>query len=187
MNPTHPAYRRAAALAAGLVLLVAGCGDAANEPSPTTSASASRQDDVAERGAAVMPFDLERTTHRFAKNDNGGVQTVVADDPNDTTQVGLIREHLRHEAEQFRQGRFTDPARIHGQQMPGLAALRDSAGRIDVVYADTSDGARITYTTAETQLVTALHAWFDAQVTDHGSHATAEPIPSTQDCRPSCR
>jgi hypothetical protein len=137
-----------------------------------------RQEEVAERGASVMPFDLERTTHRFAKTENGGVQTVVADDPDDATQVGLIRDHLRHEAEEFRQGRFTDPARIHGQKMPGLATLRDSAGRIDVVYGDTPDGARIAYTTADPEVVTALHAWFDAQVSDHGSHATPEQSPS---------
>jgi hypothetical protein len=165
---TRTLSHRAAALLAGAALVLAGCADG-----PTA-----RQEQVAGRGAEVMPFDLERTTHRFAKTDDGGVQTVVADDPGDATQVGLIRDHLRHEAEEFRQGRFTDPARIHGRQMPGLAALRDSAGRIEVVYADTPDGARITYTTAEAGLVTALHAWFDAQVSDHGAHATHDPTPS---------
>jgi hypothetical protein len=175
MIQTRPGRRRAAALAAAVVLGLAGCGDVAKEPAP---ASTSRQAEVAGRGASVMPFDLERTTHRFAKTASGGVQTVIADDPADTTQVGLIREHLRHEAEEFRQGRFTDPARIHGQEMPGLAALRGSAGRIEVGYTDTPDGARITYATAEAALVTALHAWFDAQVSDHGSHATPEPSPS---------
>jgi hypothetical protein len=180
MIHARPGRRQAAALAAALVLVAAGCGDASNEPSPPTmSASADRQEEVAERGASVMPFDLERTTHRFAKTDSGGVQTVVADDPGDATQIRLIREHLRLEADEFRQGRFTDPARIHGQQMPGLADLRDSTGRIDVTYADTTDGARITYSTTEAQLVTALHAWFDAQVSDHGGHATAEPTPSS--------
>jgi len=172
--------KRSSTLAAGVLLALAGCGDAPDQPSPAeTSASASRQDGVAERGAEVMPFDLERTTHRFAKTGTGGVQTVVADDRHDAAQVTLIREHLGHEAERFRQGLFTDPARIHGQEMPGLAALRDSAGRIDVVYTDTPDGARITYTTTETGLVTALHAWFDAQVSDHGGHATPEPTPPT--------
>jgi hypothetical protein len=179
MISTPPGRGRAAALATGLLLLLAGCGDASDGPAPaTTSASADRQEEVAEQGAAVMPFDLERTTHRFAKTGSGGIQTVVADDPDDATQRSLIREHLRHEAEEFRQGRFTDPARIHGQEMPGLAALRDSAGRIEVVYADTPDGARITYSTGEARLVTALHAWFDAQLSDHGGHATAEPTPS---------
>jgi hypothetical protein len=171
MTQTH--RRRAATLAVGAALALAGCGKDSVEPRPPT-ASADRQAEVAERGASVMPFDLERTTHRFAKTTTGGVQTVVADDSDDATQVGLVREHLRREADEFRQGRFIDPARIHGQEMPGLAALRDSAGRIDVGYADWPDGGRITYTTGEAELVTALHAWFDAQVSDHGSHATPE-------------
>ena len=34
-----------------------------------------RQAIVAERGAEVMPFDLERTTHIFEKIGNGGVTT----------------------------------------------------------------------------------------------------------------
>ena len=59
---------------------------------------------VAERGRGVMPFDLERTTHRFEKRASGGVQTVVADDPADREQVGLIRTHLAKEARLFRQG-----------------------------------------------------------------------------------
>jgi hypothetical protein len=160
--------RHLAAAAVAATVLVTGCAAAADEP---PAVSADRRAQVAERGASVMPFDLERTTHRFAKQANGGVQTVVADDPGDATQIRLVREHLRREAEEFRQGRFDDPARIHGDGMPGLAALRAGARRIDVAYADTPDGARITYTTGETDLVTALHDWFDAQVGDHGSHA----------------
>ncbi len=119
-----------------------------------------------------MPFELDRTTHRFAKTADGGVQTVVADDPGDTLQVDLVRRHLREEAERFRRGDFTDPARIHGADMPGLAALRDSAGRVRLDHADTPDGARITYTTDDPALVSAIHAWFDGQVGDHGGHAT---------------
>jgi hypothetical protein len=56
--------------------------------------------------------------------------------------------------------------------MPGLATLRASAGQITVDYADTPDGATITYATTAVTLVTSLHAWFDAQVDDHGAHAT---------------
>ncbi|MGX7671207.1 hypothetical protein [Plantactinospora sp. DSM 117369] len=40
--------------------------------------------------------------------------------------------------------------------------------------------ARITYTTSDPAIVTALHAWFDAQVSDHDVHATpAAPSPTT--------
>ncbi|GAB3970978.1 hypothetical protein [Plantactinospora veratri] len=119
-----------------------------------------------------MPFDLDRTTHRFSKTDTGGVQTVVADDPQDTTQIALIRQHLTSEVDRFRRGDFTDPARIHGTQMPGLAALRAHGGRITIDYQTTNDGGRVTYTTSDTALRGALHHWFDAQVSDHGQHAT---------------
>ena len=50
-------------------------------------ASAARQAEIAARGRQVMPFDLERTTHRFAKSATGGVQTVTSDDPADAGQV----------------------------------------------------------------------------------------------------
>jgi hypothetical protein len=175
-HPTTGMRRRirvgTAALTALIIATSAGCAGSAPAGQPAPPASTDRQAQVAERGAAVMPFDLERTTHRFAKTGTGGVQTVVADNPDDTTQIRLVRRHLRDEADRFRRGDFTDPARIHGDGMPGLAALRDSAGAITVDYTTTADGARITYTTGDSTLVTALHAWFDAQVSDHGDHAT---------------
>jgi hypothetical protein len=175
--------RRYRALAVALVVATpaAGCTDNGDTAAPT--AGADRQAQVAERGQSVMPFDLDRTTHRFTKTGSGGVQTVVADDPQDASQVGLVRQHLRQEADRFRRGDFTDPASIHGDQMPGLAALRGSAGKVTVEYATTGDGARITYTSGDTAIVTALHAWFDAQVSDHGAHATrgapSGPAPSS--------
>ncbi len=175
-HPTTGMRRRirvgTAALTALIIATSAGCAGSAPAGQPAPPASTDRQAQVAERGAAVMPFSLEQTTHHFTKTDTGGVQTVVADNPADTAQIELVQQHLRDEAERFRGGDFTDPARIHGTAMPGLAALRDSAGRVTVDYTATTDGARITYTTSETALITALHAWFDAQVGDHGAHAT---------------
>ena len=108
--------RVAATLAGVAVALAAGC-----TPQPAGDGLAERQEAVAERGASVMPFDLERTTHHFTPTDTGGVQGVVADQPEDTEQIDLIREHLEEEAEAFGRGDFGDPARIHGSEMPGLA------------------------------------------------------------------
>ena len=85
------------------------------------SAPASRQDEVARKGAGVMPFDLRRTTHHFDDTPTGGIETVTANDHGDAEQVRLIRAHLAHEATRFAQGDFSDPARIHGEDMPGLA------------------------------------------------------------------
>ncbi|HET6950980.1 MAG TPA: hypothetical protein VFI47_11425 [Acidimicrobiales bacterium] len=164
---SRDARRSAVAAAAALALAssLAACGDDGG------SARTDRQAEVAERGAEVMPFDLEATTHRFDPMDDGLVQTVVVDDPGDTDQLALVREHLADEAERFTAGDFGDPATIHGTDMPGLAELEAGGGAIDVAYEDVPDGARITYTTTDPALVEALHDWGEAQVMDHGDHA----------------
>jgi len=133
-----------------------------------------RQDEVAARGTEVMPFDLERTTHHFETRPWGGVQTLVADEP-DAEQIELVRAHLRDEAARFARGDFDDPMAIHGHEMPGLAELRAGAeaGRVEIAYADVPSGGRLTYRADERVLVNALRAWFDAQLMDHGAHAEA--------------
>ena len=146
-----------AALAVGLSAVAAvACGD-------------DRQAEVAERGSEVMPFDLDATTHRFAPSGTGLVETVVVDDPSDTAQVDLIRDHLAHEADRFEQGDYGDPATIHGEDMPGLSELVAEAGAVAVAYEDLAGGARLVFSTDDPDLVDALHRWGEAQTTDHGS------------------
>ncbi|HEX6235252.1 MAG TPA: hypothetical protein VFZ63_19140 [Jiangellaceae bacterium] len=158
--------RSLAALIAGLLAAatLAGCGG-------DNGALAERQAEVAARGAHVMPFDLDATTHRFEPTETGLVQTVIADDPNDADQVALIREHLEEEASRFAAGDFDDPAAIHGEDMPGLTTLRDGASEIDIQLEHLDDGARLVYTTNDPGLIEALHQWAEAQVSDHGEHA----------------
>jgi len=131
-----------------------------------------RQEEVAARGAKVMPFDLEQTTHVFQKLDDGGLQKVVVKDPSNKKQIALIQAHLKEESEKFRKGDFSDPAKIHGEDMPGLAQLKAGAAKVDIRYTALPDGAQIRYTTKDSKLVTALHQWFSAQLSDHGHHAT---------------
>lgn len=150
---------------AGIGLAVGACG------SDGDGTTAARQAEVAARGAEVMPFDLEATTHRFTKTPDGGVQTVTADDPDDAVQVRLIREHLAEERDNFARGDFADPARIHGTDMPGVAELSAGYRQISVAYADLPAGAELRYTTTEPALADAVHAWFDRQLMDHGAHA----------------
>ncbi len=149
------------------LLLVAwiavGCG----------SATPDRQEQVAETGAEVMPFDLERTTHIFEKLDNGGLQQVVSDD-GDGAQIELIRMHLADEAARFSRGDFHDPAMIHGEDMAGLHELTTGAEKLTIVYSDVDGGGQMLYTSEDGALITALHAWFDQQVADHGAHAQVE-------------
>jgi hypothetical protein len=130
----------------------------------------SRQADVAEAGATVMPFDLDRSTHVFEKTGDGGLQTVVSDD-HDAEQIALIRKHLAEEAERFARGDFHDPEMIHGPDMGGLHTLVTAHDRLSIVYAEVEDGAEIRYRSDDPTVVDALHQWFDAQLADHGAHA----------------
>lgn len=131
-----------------------------------------RLDEVAERGAHVMPFDLELSMHIFAKSAQGGIQQVIAKDPENTQQIKLIQEHLAKIADEFQQSNFSDPEKVHGVSMPGLAALRQAkVGEINIVYKDLANGAEITYSSNNPKLINAIHQWFDAQLKDHSRHA----------------
>ncbi len=122
---------------------------------------------MASRAQQVMPFDLNRTTHTFTKTDDGGIQRVVVKDPGDTQNKDLIRAHLRSEARSFRSGNYSDPAKIHGMDMPGVDALEQGVSRVKVVLVEIPGGAQITYTSTEPSLVAAIHDWFDRQSSDH--------------------
>lgn len=131
---------------------------------------ASRQAEVAARGLEVMPFDLERSTHIFEKIETGGRQQVVSDD-NDPDQIALIQSHLKEESQLFSEGNFRDPEMIHGEHMAGMHELQMAKDRIEIEYADLENGGQILYTSEDEALITAIHAWFDAQLSDHGHHA----------------
>jgi hypothetical protein len=141
-------------------------------PALLHAADTERQREVTTRGVAVMPFDQEQTMHMFQPLADGGLQRVTVKDPKNQAQIALIRSHLKEEANRFQRGDFADPAKIHGVDMPGLAELSRGAARIDVAYAERADGAEIRYTAKDPALVVALHRWFQAQVHDHGRHAT---------------
>lgn len=97
---------------------------------------------------------------------------MIARDPSDKEQIALIQQHLQHEAMQFRKGHFSDPASLHGADMTGIKALASSASRVKIEYAPLPNGAQITFTTQDLHLITAIHRWFGAQLSDHGSDAT---------------
>jgi hypothetical protein len=131
-----------------------------------------RQATVSQLGKDVMPFDLAATTHIFSKTSKGGTQQVVTKKSKDTNQVKLARQHLQEIREQFLKGDFSGPSHIHGQDMPGLADLKTAkSGQISIDYKDVQGGGQLTYNTADASLVTALHKWFDAQLSDHGKDA----------------
>ena len=138
----------------------------------TSALPSDRQSTVHEMGQEVMPFNLGQTTHIFEMTDTGGLQDVIADDPDDAAQVQLIQQHLQHEVALFRSGDFSDPTSLHGVEMPGVKELAAGVQNVEIEYVELPDGARITFITSDLKLITALHRWFGAQLSDHGSDAT---------------
>ena len=140
----------------------------------TTALAQTTQEHVHQWAHGVMPFDMSKTVHIFKMTESGGIQRVVAKDPGAADQIALIRKHLQHEAESFRRGDYSDPAMLHGKDMPGLKELQSGASHIKVSYASLPAGAEITFETADLHLLTALHRWFGAQLSEHGADARAE-------------
>ena len=133
-----------------------------------------QQEHVHNMSHSVMPFDAAKTTHVFKMTESGGVQRVVVKDKSDADQVQLIQQHLREEAGRFQHGDYSDPATLHGADMPGLKELQTGAQRVKVSYSDLRDGAQITFETTDPHLLTAIHRWFGAQLSEHGADARPE-------------
>ena len=140
----------------------------------TVASAQTRQEHVHHSGHGVMPFDLAKTTHIFRMTDSGGVQRVIVKDATAKDQVALIQRHLEHEAAAFQRGDYSDPASLHGADMPGLKDLQAGAARIRVSYSALPTGAEIIFETTDLHLLTAIHKWFCAQLSEHGADAKSE-------------
>lgn len=170
--PSHPSEESALEFRLAPLAMASALAFAGIAPQATAATAEGRQAQVATRGAQVMPFDLDRTRHVFTKTATGGEQRVVALAADDTAQTALIRGHLKDIAERFAKGDFSGPAFIHGEDMPGLGELRRAQpGQWTAQYREVENGAEVVYASSLPALVQAIHAWFDAQVSDHGRHA----------------
>ena len=143
------------------------------------AADPQRQSEVAARGAEVMPFKLDATTHVFTKTATGGLQQVVAKDPKDSEQIAMIRVHLGQIAQAFQRRDFSGPTQTHDAQMPGLAKLKAAGpGELTIRYRELANGAQVEYSSRSPEVITAIHEWFDAQLSDHGADAMEGHDPS---------
>ena len=133
-----------------------------------------QQEHVHHMAHMVMPFDLDQTMHVFRMTASGGVERVVVKDASAKDQVALIQQHLQHEAGAFQRGDYSDPAALHGATMPGLKELQAGAANIKIAYTALPTGAEITFNTTDLHLLTAIHRWFGAQLSQHGADAMAE-------------
>jgi hypothetical protein len=138
------------------------------------SAQVTQQEHVHQHAHEVMPFDMSKTMHIFRMTEQGGVQRVVTRAPGAGDEVALIQQHLKHEAERFQEGNYSDPSKLHGADMPGLKEIQEGASRISVSYTALPEGAELAFETTDIHLLTAIHRWFGAQLSEHGADAQAE-------------
>jgi hypothetical protein len=122
----------------------------------------------------VMPFEMAKVEHVFRMTETGGVMRVVVRDSANATDLQGVRRHLREQATRFAGGDFGAPMHLHGASMPGLAELGRGAAGLKVSYAELPNGAEIRLESGDIALVTAVHRWFGAQLSEHGADARAE-------------
>ena len=119
----------------------------------------------------VMPFDMAKTLHVFKMTESGGIQRVVVRQHGDVGQMELIRTHLGEEAKRFQRGDYSDPMKLHGSAMPGLAELEAAAGHIQVTYEAVANGAEIRFVTSDLHALTAIHRGFGTQLSERDAVA----------------
>jgi predicted lipid-binding transport protein (Tim44 family) len=130
--------------------------------------------DVNSRGAQVMGFDQEKTTHHFYLYSDGGAIDVAVNDAADKTNLDAIRSHLPHIAMLFSQGNFEAPMLVHDTNVPGTAEMGKLKDHITYRYAETPKGGRVNIITTDAQALAAVHAFLKFQIADHQTGDPAE-------------
>jgi hypothetical protein len=139
--------------------------------------------DLDQRGAMVMGFDQQKTTHHFYLYEDGGAIRVTAKDPADAASRDAIRLHLAHIAMMFGEGDFQDPMLVHDRaDVPGTAEMVRLADKISYRYYEIPDGGLVEITTVDPAAVKAVHEFLTFQIRDHqtgDSLAVSERRPRT--------
>ena len=134
-----------------------------------------RQEHIHHMGHSVMPFDLAKTMHVFRMTEAGGVQRVIVKDTSDKDQVTMIQQHLEYEAELFQRGSYSDPAfTAWCRHARAERNYKPEPGKSRFSYTALPNGAEITFKTTDRRLLTAIHRWFGAQLSEHGADARSE-------------
>ena len=158
----------------GLNTRACGLGVATFLATACAWADSSQQEHIHHLSHGVMPFDMSKTVHIFNMTERGGEERVVTRVEGADDQIALIQHHLQQEAVRFGRGDYSDPVTLHGAEMPGLKELQEGHAHIKVSYKALPNGAAITFETADLHMLTAVHRWFGAQLSEHGADAKAE-------------
>ena len=149
---------------------------AADQGTATATATASKAPDphaqMHMRGAEVMGFDQEKTSHHFLLYADGGAIDVAVNDKAEGREEMMalrdaIRQHLPHIAKLFGSGDFSAPMLVHETDVPGTKELAKLKDKVVYTYADTDRGGRVDITTSDPTAVAALYKFLRFQISDH--------------------
>ncbi len=148
-------------------------GPQATAQQTTTQQSAHDHAQMNHRGAHVMGFDQDKTTHHFLLFEDGGAIDVSVKDAADKTNLDAIRAHLPHIAMKFGEGDFEAPALVHATDVPGTKDLAALKAKLSWKYVETAKGGRVDIVTTDAAALSAVHAFLKYQIEDH---KTGDPL-----------
>lgn len=136
----------------------------------TVSNNTDPQSAMLARGNVAMGFDQNKIMHHFMATPTGGQIMIVALDSNDNETINQIRSHILDIQQEFSQGNFTKPFFIHDQQVPGTEVVAQKKSLINYSVQDLDNGAVLTLTTNDSELMQAIQQFMSFQGTQHHGH-----------------
>jgi len=132
------------------------------------------QETTDHRGAMVMGFDQDKTTHHFLLYEDGGAIDISVKDTTDVKNRDAIRAHLPHIAAMFGTGDFNAPMMVHdSRNVPGTATMAELKDKIAYRYVETARGGRVEIVTRDKNALAAVHQFLTFQIRDH---KTGDPV-----------
>lgn len=117
--------------------------------------------------APATPFNAQNSTQVFQMSQSGGIQQIVAKDPNDKALIAAIRAYLESQADRFGSGNYSGPMKIEGKDVPTAQYLKAvTPGQMSIIYRNVGSGAAVDYVGKDAATVAAIHAWFDELLSD---------------------
>ena len=155
--------RKLMTLAIALFTFAAFADDHANCPMHAQHTANS----VEARGDHVMGFSHDAAKHAFKLYADGGAIEVRVADANDETTLRMVRSHLKHVAEAFSKGDFSDPMAIHATLPDGADVMRAKKSSIVYRYSDLDRGGVVRVTASDAAAIDAIHRFMRFQIDEH--------------------
>ena len=125
------------------------------------------------RGAEIMGFDQDATTHHFRLTATGGSIEVTINDQAEEATIAAIRTHLRSITREFAAGQFDKPFQTHGEVPPGVIEMQKRREKIAYRYEELPGGGAVRIETKDVRALDAVHAFLRYQITEHH---TGDPL-----------